>query len=388
MDPLAGTGGFSPTPSVKVVAAPLSNAATSIVAGQRVGELKVAESAGRRLRLVRDVRSDRLLVLVGLVSAGTLVVLAALNLHPAATAPAPQPWMAWLGVLLIVAIAALWVGLPKVGWSYLVDGSSRTLARRWFFLSRTFRHDQLKGVYVQTFNAAGRERMLLGIARDGRRRAIRLARTSTADRQPTLMLAALRISELLGVPLLVAGKPVEASEQVTRALQDTVARGAKATTSPQLLINCPRCGARNVPGLAYDYVERNHGVPILTTSWVKCTACQSQLFSKLRTEKLYGRSPDELADVLVYRAPAALVRRFLALAAPLLGVFPFLGLAVALPAAILNWRQARWAKIASLIGLILGVITTVLGVVALVIQSPDNSPERRRPQPPSNVAPP
>lgn len=370
------------------MAAPLINTTSSIAAGQSVGELKVTESGGQRLRLVGDNRSDLILVLVGIVSAGTFVVLAALNLHPAGTAPPPQPWMIWLGILPIVAIAALWVGLPKVGWSYLVDGSSRTLTRRWLLLRRTFRREQLKGVYVQTFNTAGRERMLLGIARAGRRRAVRLARTSTADRQPTLILAARRISELLGLPLRVAGKPVEASEQVSRALVETVAREATATHLPQLPIHCPRCGARTVPGLAYDYVERRYGIPVLTTSWVKCTACQSQLYSKLRTEQLYGRSPDELAVLLVYRAPGALVRGFLAVAAPVLGIFPLVGLAVGLPAAILNWRQARWARIASLLGLILGLITTVLGIVALVIQPPNSSPQHRRPEPPSNVAPP
>jgi hypothetical protein len=334
--------------------------------GQRVGELKVTESAGPRLRLVSDARSDLVLVVVGLVALGSFVVLVGRNLHPPAGAPPPGPMPWWIAWLPIIAFATLWVGLPGIGRSYLADGSSKSLTRRWLLFSRRLSREQIDSVYVKVFHEAGREQMSLGVSLTGRRKPVRLTKASTAQRQAAMVAVARHMADLLGVPLVLDGKPVEASDDVRQALDATVAKGALTTQSQPLLINCPRCGARGVPGLAYDYLERYNGVPVLKTTWVKCTACQTQLYSRQRAEELYGRSPDELAGVIIYRAPAAFVRNTFAVLALLLGIFPGVGLAVAIPAAILNWRQARCAKIASLVGLVCAILTTITVTVFML----------------------
>ena len=341
----------------------------TVTDGQQVGDLKIAESVGRRLRLVSNDSSDRTIVIVGIAALAGFGVFIATSLRPAGAAPPAAPWMAVLGWLPLIGIACLCVGLPRVGRSFLFDGSAKTLTRRWLLLARQIPADKLENVYVKVFNEAGKEKMILGLARVASAKPIRLTTVSTAQRQAMLIAVARRIAELLAVPLVTAGKPVEASDEVRRAMEASVARGAVPVASPQLLINCPRCGARGVPGLPYDYVERHHGIAVMKTTWVKCTACQSQLYSKVRANELYGRSPDELAGVIVYRAPAALIRNFFAIAALVLGIFPMVGLAVAIPAVILNWRQARWAKIISLVGLVFAVLVTGMVTVFMLLDN-------------------
>ncbi|HSZ58959.1 MAG TPA: hypothetical protein VK797_25185 [Tepidisphaeraceae bacterium] len=190
-----------------------------------------------------------------------------------------------------------------------------------------------------------------------------------------------RMASLLRVPLTIDGKPVEASEELTEAINHVVESGdAVSVGAPELRINCPRCGARNVPGLAYDYVERFKGIPF-TTTWVKCGRCRTPLFAKIHANELEGRSADELEQFVLYRPPAAMLRKSLAVMALVIGPVPMVGLVVSIPAVIANWTHVRWAKVLSLIGLVLSVTTTTLVIIVLV----NNPPDRQMRTPPLQV---
>jgi hypothetical protein len=133
---------------------------------------------------------------------------------------------------------------------------------------------------------------------------------------------------------------------------------------PNVIINCPRCGAKHVPATCHTITEIVNLIWRKTTTWVRCSACGTELHSKRRPDDVLGRSPEELEGVIVYRI--SLIPRFLAIAAIVLSVWPLLGLILSLVSLAVNWRHGRWLKKVSLIAVTISVLVHLaIGVLFL-----------------------
>src|SRR5438552_6203004 len=96
------------------------------------------------------------------------------------------------------------------------------------------------------------------------------------------------------------------------------------TGGRELRINCPACGAKNVPAEAWFEEERAQLIWKLTTSWVRCSACKAVLYSRQRADTLFAYSPEELEDIVIQRM--SLIRRLLVIFAGMLFFWPAVGL--------------------------------------------------------------
>src|SRR3954451_23179172 len=76
--------------------------------------------------------------------------------------------------------------------------------------------------------------------------------------------------------------------------------GGAAGVTP-IKINCPKCGAKNVDAYITVLKESLDLVIRQTTTWVRCSACGTELYSKRPAEELFGRTPEELEGVVVAR---------------------------------------------------------------------------------------
>src|SRR6266487_4156207 len=107
------------------------------------------------------------------------------------------------------------------------------------------------------------------------------------------------------------------------------------TGGKELRINCPACGAKNVPAEAWSQEERAQLIWKLTTNWVQCSACKAVLYSRQRADTLFAYTPEQLEDIVIQRM--SLIRRLLVLLACLTFFTPGLGLGLA----IIGWIAAR-----------------------------------------------
>ncbi len=129
-----------------------------------------------------------------------------------------------------------------------------------------------------------------------------------------------------------------------------------------IVIHCPACRQENVPAVSYDLQEHQYGVSH-TTTWVKCLACGTHLYSKVGPAGLMGKSPEELAGVVVFRL--SLIGRATAVLAIGLCLFPWVGMGMALLATLINWRTRGWPKPLSRVALAISVVPTA-GITYLV----------------------
>ena len=193
--------------------------------------------------------------------------------------------------------------------------------------------------------------------------------------QPTIITVAQVISELLGIPLVMVGNPVEGSQAMRQAVAASLHQGAVQRGPPDIRINCPRCGAKNTLASAYDHVEKYKELIPWTTTWVKCLACDATLYSKMRAKDLPGRTPEELEGTVIFRQPGDMVRRTLLILAIVLVWAPIAGLVVALPAVVLNWRKSKGTRYTALIVCILSLAWTG-GISLLVYNDGQEAPVR------------
>jgi ribosomal protein S27E len=137
------------------------------------------------------------------------------------------------------------------------------------------------------------------------------------------------------------------------------------TGGKELRINCPACGAKNVPAEAWLQEERAQLIWKMTTSWVRCSACGAVLYSRQRADTLFAYSPEELEDIVIQRMPR--IRGLLVLLAALTFFIPGLGLAMALIA----WIAARkmtpgWRRASRVIMILSLIIHAGLGLLIVL----------------------
>jgi len=141
----------------------------------------------------------------------------------------------------------------------------------------------------------------------------------------------------------------------------------EAGQSPAFLINCPKCGAKHVPAKITTLKETLDLVIRQTTTWVKCSACGTSLYSKRPAAEIIGMTPEQLERVLVNRV--SLVSRVVAILAIVLCLFPFVGLAVAALSMALNWKAHGWSRKLSLIALPIALLMTVVAGVVIMMDT-------------------
>jgi hypothetical protein len=141
------------------------------------------------------------------------------------------------------------------------------------------------------------------------------------------------------------------------------------TPRGQVVIHCPLCDQKPVQAVVFDRRERAlllGLIPllVLNSTWVTCTACRGELHSKVKSEHLFNRDPEELAAFIYARV--SFIDKFLAISALLLAVFPLLGLLYALLAWVVNRKSRGWPKKVTVIALWVSIAVHVLfGLIAV-----------------------
>jgi hypothetical protein len=330
-------------------------------AGASVGAMRDVEDAPRRLHLAAK-GFPALMLLAG---AAVLVVGAVRLAAPQVFGSPLDPRSFvhdWGFILLCVAFGAAVVGVPGYGRSVTFDGSSRTVTRRGGFRQRTSA-DRLRGLVVALGHLGPNEVLQLAVAWD--RGDEVLAHAPSDRRGLALPSVAARAAELLGLPLVRVASVVQGGPEVRAAL-DRVApppEGPAATGDGRdLVINCPACKSSHVPAVSYDWKEQSHGFT-RTTTWVKCLACGTSLYSKAPPEELFGRTPEQLQGVVVFRL--SLIKSMTALLAAGLCLFPYVGFGMALLGTLINWRTRGWPRLTSRVALAVGAVTTAALIIFL-----------------------
>ncbi len=135
-------------------------------------------------------------------------------------------------------------------------------------------------------------------------------------------------------------------------------------------IHCPACSRRDVSAQIIEHSEKVTQYVVVemgthTTWWVVCSECKARLFSKVPGPELERRTPDELVGVVVTRVGG--VRQFWAVASVLLGLLPLVGLVIGIIAYVVNRKSPGWPKLASKIGLGLGLASIPLIILMAVL---------------------
>ncbi|MCE9530054.1 MAG: hypothetical protein K8T89_02785 [Planctomycetes bacterium] len=133
---------------------------------------------------------------------------------------------------------------------------------------------------------------------------------------------------------------------------------------PIVTIDCPVCHEQEVEAKTYNMLQRD-GIISNFTSWVVCPECRSHLLSSRDVNELPNLSREELQETISEYFP--LVNRAFAVLSLLLGLIPFLGLAIGVLAVLLNRRPSRWHRL-SRIGFIIGALSAIGFGILIAIQ--------------------
>lgn len=151
-----------------------------------------------------------------------------------------------------------------------------------------------------------------------------------------------------------------------------------------ILINCPNCRAKGVRAVVHELVETYKVVIKHRTTWVRCSACGYDLYSKVGAEQLRGHTPEELQGVVVRRV--SLISKFFAIAAIALCWAPVMGLVLSAVALALNWKNPGWLRKMSIIALVIGVLFTgAFWLLQWLLPSDTDHMHRVAPPPPGVV---
>jgi succinate dehydrogenase hydrophobic anchor subunit len=135
----------------------------------------------------------------------------------------------------------------------------------------------------------------------------------------------------------------------------------------EIRINCPKCGARNVPVKDVWFEDETLQLVIKnTTSWVQCSACDAVLLSRDPADTLPGRTADELDGVITDRVSP--IVKVLVVIACFVFFMPGLGLVSAIVAAIATWRRRTKWRLAARVALVLSILAHIgIGLLFLLV---------------------
>jgi len=144
----------------------------------------------------------------------------------------------------------------------------------------------------------------------------------------------------------------------------------KEQQGPDVAINCPACGAENVPASSFESTEVAKlffFIPVLRfrNAWLVCSECKSKLVVTTPLSELETLSPEALTRVIRYNASGT--GKLMAILAILTSLVPVLGVIVAAIACFLTRGTKGWPKGLSVISVILAVVVTFCVVFLLFI---------------------
>jgi hypothetical protein len=140
---------------------------------------------------------------------------------------------------------------------------------------------------------------------------------------------------------------------------------------PLVDIDCPACGATDVPAKTSESVEVVKiffFTPILRlrNTYLRCTNCQTALVSTAPLDQLADLTPEEISGIIRYKPSRA--GKILAIVALLTCLLPYLGLIIAAIACYLTRGTKGWAKKISFISIIIALTITTCLVGAMLIE--------------------
>ena len=247
------------------------------------------------------------------------------------------------------------IGTSQLGRSYTIDGDAKQIRSQRLFMTSYTDSTDIDSLHLDVYHEGSHEAMRLWLSIRSKPKPWQIGRVSALKEGMQLTALAERASVLLDLPIQRSGTPIYAGGALPRVL-DRVQPHAASGDGRDIRINCPACGAKSVAAISFNEEEKLHGITVKTTTWVKCQACGKHLYSKLSPEELSGRSPADLESFVVVRT--SLIASSMAILAILLCVVPVLGLCLAVVSTVVNARRRGWARMLSLVALVISLLTS------------------------------
>jgi hypothetical protein len=139
---------------------------------------------------------------------------------------------------------------------------------------------------------------------------------------------------------------------------------------PTLVIQCPRCGADGVNGLAYRQVDDLRAFYFLKlftvrNTFVECSHCRAKLRSSIDLDEFGRYRHGEWNQFLSH--DVSFVVKFLAVASLLLCVAPGVGAILSLITVLLTLKTPGWTRTVARVALALSLVVTGLSIVAILL---------------------
>ncbi len=137
---------------------------------------------------------------------------------------------------------------------------------------------------------------------------------------------------------------------------------------PEVEFDCPACNTRKAKGNTTESTEQLNlffFIPImkLRNTYVTCMNCKAKLACRAPLARLAEMPPEEITGAVRYGASG--VGKLLAVLALLTCLIPFAGLLVSGIAAFINKGTKGWAVALSLLGVILGAVSSLGTLVVM-----------------------
>jgi len=131
---------------------------------------------------------------------------------------------------------------------------------------------------------------------------------------------------------------------------------------PDIGINCPACGASGIAAHCFESTEVGKlffFIPVvkLRNTWVECAQCGAKLRTTARLADLPGRTPEELAGVIRYRASGK-AKVFTAIAL-LTCLVPGLGIVTSAVSTVMTRGTKGAAVLISGLSMVLAIVVTL-----------------------------
>lgn len=349
--------------------------ADNLSVGDRFGDWMVVEKRADLLRLATPQQVPRFMVAAGVVClmGGVALMLAAAQAFPQRSVF--ENWGVWSGGLVILGIAMAVVGFGELGLAYEFDGNSRAILKRRIVVVGRWSAEAFESVNVSVTQHGPDEILRLTLVSRAVGGNLVIGQAPSDRRGLSLIQATAQIARILKLPATRYGKPAPpggSTMTVNNALNEFQPIEGSGD-GRDLIINCPYCGTRGARAVAYDLIETYKHVLKHRTTWVKCSSCGRQLYSKVPADQLRGRTAEQLEGIVIKRT--SLIHIILAIGALAMCLLPIFGVVTAIVALLFNWRNRGWLRVLSLVALVISVLLTT---AFLILSQIFPSDEERR----------
>lgn len=141
------------------------------------------------------------------------------------------------------------------------------------------------------------------------------------------------------------------------------------TPGPEVKIDCPACGGKDLPAGTIETEEKNSLywiIPLFTSRFVSvsCSACGKTFRTALKADQLTRISQEEISRHLAAAVPFLV--KFCVVIGIALAMIPFHGLVFALLGTAFTIRRSTGWRTGALVGLVLSLVSTGVLTVGLL----------------------